>query len=181
MPVPYEAALHVTMTGNAMTGMAGLTAKIGEADKATKGLMRSFELLAAGGILEKIGGKIKDAFKTVIDAAGDLQQVQNQMHSMGMTQVQIVEATGRAWKLATDNIHIGVQEIMELNRHSIEIFGSAEAAAEHMPMMARLAFDSPGIGLAIRPNMHADIVSPNARHVFTPERGSVFPVMRAGS
>ena len=36
MPIPYEAALHVTMTGNATAGMTALTAKIGEADKATK-------------------------------------------------------------------------------------------------------------------------------------------------
>ena len=28
--------------------------------------------------------------------------------------------------------------MMEMNRHAIEIFGSAEAASEHMPMMARL-------------------------------------------
>jgi hypothetical protein len=43
MPVPYEAALHVTLTGNAMTGMSALVAKINEADKATKNLGRSLE------------------------------------------------------------------------------------------------------------------------------------------
>jgi hypothetical protein len=36
-------------------------------------------------------------------------------------------------------MHIGVQEIIEMNRHAIEIFGSAESATEHMPLMARLA------------------------------------------
>ena len=48
MPVPYEAALHVTMTGNAMTGMSALTAKGSKANglKALRGrqkLTRSAE------------------------------------------------------------------------------------------------------------------------------------------
>ena len=46
MPVPYEAALHVTMTGNATAGMAALTAKIGATDNATKRLIKSMELIA---------------------------------------------------------------------------------------------------------------------------------------
>jgi hypothetical protein len=44
MANPYQAAIQVTMTGNAMVGMAGLVGKIAEADKATKGLVKSLEL-----------------------------------------------------------------------------------------------------------------------------------------
>lgn len=139
MPVPYESALHVTMTGNAMAGMSALIAKINEGDKATKNLVKSLELIAAGGLLEKIGGKIKDAFKTVLDAAGNFQQVQNQLAAMGDTQTEIAKATGDAWKLAASHIHVGVQELIEMNRHANEIFGTAGAASEHMPLMADLA------------------------------------------
>jgi hypothetical protein len=69
MPVPYEAALHVTMSGNAMTGISALTAKIAEADKATKELVHSLELLASG----KLKSGIEKAFKTILDAGGNFQ------------------------------------------------------------------------------------------------------------
>jgi hypothetical protein len=118
MATPYEASLHVTMTGNAMQGMAGLVGKINEADKATKNLVKSLELMAAGGILEKIGSKIEKAFKTVLDAAGNFQQVQNQLVAMGDTQQQVAEATATAWKLAATHMHTGVQELIEMNRHA---------------------------------------------------------------
>ena len=139
MALPYEAAIHVTMTGNATAGMAGLTAKINEVDRATKGLTRSLEMLVAGGVMERIGAKIGAAFKTVLDAAGNFAQVQNQLAAMGDTQVQVAQATGTAWKLASQNIHVGVQELIEINRHANEIFGTAELAAQHMPLMAQLA------------------------------------------
>jgi hypothetical protein len=69
MAVPYEAAIHVTMTGNAMTGISALTAKIAEADMATKGLVYSLELLASG----KLKSGIEKAFKTILDAGGNFQ------------------------------------------------------------------------------------------------------------
>ena len=93
--VPYEAALDIKMTGNAMAGMTALTAKINDADKATKGLIRSLELIAAGGVLEKLKSGIEKAFKTVLDAAGNFQQVQNQLAAMGDTQVQMRRRPGR--------------------------------------------------------------------------------------
>jgi hypothetical protein len=139
MPVPYEAAIHVTMTGTAMSGMQGLIGKINEADRATKNLVRSLELLGAGAMLEKVAKKLEGAFKTVLDAAGNFQQVQDQLVAMGDTQKEVAEATATAWKLAGTHIHLSAIELIEMNRHANEIFGSAGNAAKHMSMMADIA------------------------------------------
>jgi hypothetical protein len=139
MASPYEVAIHLTVTGNAQSGLAAAGQQINKLNEGVEKLHKAFALLFVGGEMKRWGEEATGAVKKVLDMAGNFQQVQNQMAQMGMTQKEIGESVGRSWKLAADNIHVGVQEIAQMNRHAIEIFGGAEAAAKHMPLMAKLA------------------------------------------
>lgn len=139
MASPYEVAIHLTVSGNAQSGLAGVSQQVNKLNDGVKNLHKAFALLFVGGEMKRFGEEALGSVKKVLDLAGNFQQVQNQMNAMGMTQTEIANATGRAWKLAADNIHVGVLEIMEMNRHAIEIFGGAEAADEHMGLMTKLA------------------------------------------
>jgi hypothetical protein len=139
MATPYEVAIHLTVTGNAQAGLAGLSQQMNKLNQGAKDLHKAFALIFTGGEMKRWGEETLGGVKKVLDAAGNLQQVQNQMASMGMTQKDIAASVASSWALAKDNIHVSVQELAIMNRHAVEIFGSATAAAEHMPEMAKLA------------------------------------------
>lgn len=139
MATPYEVAIHLTVSGNAQAGLAGLSAQMNKLNEGAEKLHKAFALIFVGGEMKRWGEEALGWVNKVLDAAGNFQHVQSQMSAMGMTQAEIAAATGTAWKNATANIHVGVQEMAEMNRHAVEIFGSAGAAAEHMDLMARLA------------------------------------------
>jgi hypothetical protein len=142
MASPYDVAINISVGGNAAAGIAGLGREMAGLNEKVKTATRSFDAfktMMLGGFAEQFGKKILGVTDTLLKAAGDFQHVQSQMNAMGLTELQTAQAVADARGLAASHIHTSMQEILEMNRHGVEIFGGFDQAREHMKLMADLA------------------------------------------
>lgn len=142
MSGPYDVVINISMAGNASAGLGALSREMATLDSNVKKATKSFDafkVMILGTFAKKIGEDVFGGMGKVLDAAANFQHVQSQMVAMGMKEKEVAESVANSRKLAGQYTHATRQEILEMNRHGIEIFGSADAAQEHMPLMAKLA------------------------------------------
>ena len=97
MASPYEVAIHLTVSGNAQSGLAGLSQQMNKLNEGAEKLHKAFALIFVGGEMKRWGEDALGYVKKTLDAAGELSHELAKIKTLGITPQQFAQAKAAAF------------------------------------------------------------------------------------
>ena len=134
----YKIGVSLAMTSNAPAFFSALSRQVlgvhGQVNALQGGLTQLSRMkLAIGGGLALVGGVAAlKALGDVLDKGANLQRMQNNMRLGGMKEVEVAEATAKAWEMTAKYRSLGVVRIGDMINEVRTVFGDTKSAMENI-------------------------------------------------
>lgn len=137
----YQIGVRMTMHDNVSTALAAIAGHfihLGHHIGHATAQARRFQAAVAGAALAYGGQQLGKAMVETLKHGAELLTIQNRMTTSGWTQVEIAEATAKAWQLTAKYQSIGVTEIVEMQKKMSPVLGDRHHAIEAAEKMTQL-------------------------------------------